>query len=235
MDTIRKVVIFISLLSSISAHLSVPSILVQEGQSAEISCLAKGSHDAYFWWKGESLHNSTEIASFVGGIPSSPTGSYKATENGTLIITKVSLSDEGKYICRVSSAFSDCNGVIMVYVQASIPDFALGIDLCDGDTSCVIQIAPPKSTKLICQATDASPSMELKWFNGSTEITKGIEFEDPVTAGTSRVISATLNVAPECAGSLICQAVDPKTKDDGGRFAHVQLELPGNCLYIIIC
>ncbi|PIK51672.1 hypothetical protein BSL78_11434 [Apostichopus japonicus] len=227
MDTIWIVVIFISLYSSNSAHPSVPSIVVHEGQSAEISCLAKGNHDAYFWWKGEYLHNSTEIASFVRGTPSGPSGSYKATENGTLFIKKVSLNDEGKYICRVLSELSDCNGEILVYVKASIPDFALDIDLCDGDASCVIQITPSKSTMLTCQATDASPSMELKWFNGSSEITEGIESESPVMTGTSRVISATLNVAPECTGSLICQAVDTKTKDVSGKFAHVQLQLPG--------
>lgn len=122
-----------------------------------------------------------------------------------------------------------------MFVSASIPGFSLGIDLCDGDASCVIQIQPSKSTKLTCTAIDASPPMELKWFNGSSEITEGIENKSQFMSGTSRVISATLNVAPECAGSLICQAVDPKTKDGGGRFAHIQLELPGNCLYIIIC
>ncbi|XP_071842766.1 uncharacterized protein [Apostichopus japonicus] len=117
-----------------------------------------------------------------------------------------------------------------MFVSASIPGFSLGIDLCDGDASCVIQIQPSKSTKLTCTATDASPSMELKWFNGSSEITEGIENKSPVMTGTSRIISATLYVAPECTGSLICQAVDHNAKDVSGRFALVQLQLPGSAI-----
>lgn len=80
--------------------------------------------------KSWRVYNSTEIASFVGGIPSGPPGSYKATENGTLIIKKVSLDDEGKYICRVLSELSDCNGEILVYVQGKFEPTFSGLYWC---------------------------------------------------------------------------------------------------------
>lgn len=98
----------------------IASIVVKEGEKAEISCLAKGSHEAYFWWKGDSLHNSTDIASFIGGIDIDDSKHYTATANGTLIIKNVSLKDEGKYICRVASEKSDCYGEIFLYVQGKL-------------------------------------------------------------------------------------------------------------------
>ncbi|PIK33423.1 hypothetical protein BSL78_29760, partial [Apostichopus japonicus] len=41
-----------------------------------------------------------------------------------------------------------------------------------------------------------------------------------------REISSTLDVAHPNPGSLTCQAVEPKGRNDNGRFAHVQLKMP---------
>lgn len=94
-----------------------PSVLLEEGRPAEIPCLTIGRHDAYIWMKGYSIENSTELASFIDGIASEDTSHFTVSENGTLLIEKVRLKDEGKYLCRASSEISDCTGEIMVYVQ----------------------------------------------------------------------------------------------------------------------
>lgn len=98
--------------------MGLASVLVEEGKMAEIFCVTNaGSQSEYFWRKGESLHNSTDIAFFISGFPTDDSGRFKVTQNGTLIVKKVTLDDEGKYICRVSSEESDCHGEVFVFVK----------------------------------------------------------------------------------------------------------------------
>ncbi|PIK42720.1 hypothetical protein BSL78_20444 [Apostichopus japonicus] len=193
---------------------------------AEISCVTNaGSQSEYFWRKGESLHNSTDIAFFISGFPTDDPGRFKVTQNGTLIVKKVALADEGKDICRVSSEESDCHGEVFVFVQAVLQDFQLTIENCEPENSCVISTESDKQTSLTCKATNASPSMKLKWFNGSHEVKDNIQ-ENSLTKGPSREISSTIRDVYKGRSPLKCQAVDFKTSNDDGMFAHVQFRTP---------
>ncbi|XP_071842831.1 uncharacterized protein [Apostichopus japonicus] len=204
------------------SDLSTASVVVKEGESAEISCMLKESNVAYFWLKGGSLENSTVVASFISGITiNDPDDPFTVTENGTLIIKKVSRNDEGNYICRVSSEEISCHGDVFVFVQAVLQDFQLTIEYCEPENSCVISTESTKPTSLTCKATNASPSMKLKWFNGSREIKDNIE-ENSLTKGTSIEISSTIKDVYKAPSTLTCQAVDFKTSNDDGMFAHVQ-------------
>lgn len=98
-------------------RLPEPSILLEEGGPAEIPCLIKGKHDAYIWMKGNSVENSTVIASIIDGTAGEDNWPFAVSENGTLLIEKVRLKDEGKYFCRASSVISECSGDVIVHVQ----------------------------------------------------------------------------------------------------------------------
>ncbi|XP_071842821.1 uncharacterized protein [Apostichopus japonicus] len=238
MDTSSSVLFFVGLLLRVSvavpAHswdesdLSMASVVVKEGESAEISCMLKESNVAYFWLKGGSLENSTVVASFISGRPTNdPDEPFTVTENGTLIIKTVSRTDEGKYICRVSSKEISCHGEVFVFVQAALQDFQLTIEYCEPENSCVISTESTKPTSLTCKATNASPSMKLKWFNGSREIKVNIE-ENSLTKETPREISSTIKDVYKASSTLTCQAVDFKTSNDDGMFAHVQFRTPAS-------
>lgn len=92
------------------------SVILEEGQSGNIFCNVNGI-GSYYWRKGDSVDNSTEVANIISGVPSEGDGSYSVNENGTLFIRSVVLEDEGKYFCRVASEETDCSGEVMIYVQ----------------------------------------------------------------------------------------------------------------------
>ncbi|XP_071841830.1 uncharacterized protein [Apostichopus japonicus] len=205
----------------------IGSVLLKEEQSAEISCMTRGTGD-YFWRKGETLYNSTLVASFTVGDVTDDSQPYSVTVNGTLHIKSVTLKDEGNYFCRVSSTESECYGEVKILVQASLRNFDLAIDRCDGENSCLLYLDPSQFTSLTCTAYNAPPLMTLKWFNGSKEITEGIQQNEILPQnGTSRDISSTVVAVYGHHASLTCQAVDPKRSNDDVRFAHAQVEMKG--------
>ncbi|XP_071842262.1 uncharacterized protein [Apostichopus japonicus] len=227
MDKALFLLILTTLLACISAsdvQVSMASVILEEGQTGNIFCNVNGI-GSYYWRKGNSFDNSTEVAYIISGVPSAGDGSYSVNENGTLFIRSVVLEDEGKYFCRVASEETDCYGEVMIYVQASLPNFVIGIDRCYTKHSCSVLIDSSQSASLTCIARNASCSMILKWFNGSTEITNHIRKNSSIVQGV-REISSTLDVAHGKKGSLTCQAVEPKGRNDNGRFANVQLEMP---------
>ncbi|PIK39315.1 hypothetical protein BSL78_23821 [Apostichopus japonicus] len=204
---------------------STTSVLLKEGQSAEISCMTRGTGD-FFWRKGETLYNSILVASFTVGDVSDDSQPYSVTVNGTLHVKSVTLKDEGNYFCRVSSTESECYGEVKILVQASLRNFDLAIDRCDRESSCLLYLDPSQFTSLTCTALNASPLMTLKWFNGSKEIIEGIQQNEILTQnGTSRDITSTVVAVYGHPASLTCQAVDPKRSNDDVRFAHAQVEM----------
>ncbi|PIK34278.1 hypothetical protein BSL78_28895, partial [Apostichopus japonicus] len=204
---------------------STASVLLKEGQSAAILCMTKGTGD-FFWWKGETLYNSTLVASFTAGEVSDNSQPYSVTANGTLHIRSVTLKDEGNYFCRVSSTENECYGEVKILVQASLRNFDLAIDRCDGESSCLLYLDPSQFTSLTCTALNAPPLMALKWFNGSKEITDGIKQNEILPPnGNSREITSTIAAVYGHPASLTCQAVDPKRSNDDVRFAHAQVDM----------
>ncbi|XP_071841823.1 uncharacterized protein [Apostichopus japonicus] len=211
--------------SDSEAGRTTASTLVKEGLSAEIFCMVEGT-GYYFWSKGESFHNSTLVASFTGGNGNKDNEPYVVTVHGTLFIRKVTLKDEGKYFCRFTSVENECHGKINVIVQASLSNFFLAIDRCDRESSCLLYLNPSQSISLTCTAHNAPPLMTLKWFNGSKEITEGIEQNEILPQnGNSREITSTVAAVYGHPASLTCQAVDPKRSNDDVRFAHAQVEM----------
>ncbi|XP_071843632.1 uncharacterized protein [Apostichopus japonicus] len=233
MSTLYVFVIIVTFSTSCSGYVvshsetdrSIASVILKEGQSAEISCMTKGTGD-YFWRKGETLYNSTLVASFTLGEVSDDSQPYSVTENGTLHIKSVTLKDEGNYFCRLSSTENECYGEVKILVQASLFNFDLTIDRCDRQSSCLLYLDPSQSTSMTCTALNAPPLMTLKWFNGSKEITEGIVQNEILPQnGNSREITSTVAAVYGRPASLTCQAVDPKRSNDDVRFAHAQVEM----------
>lgn len=76
--------------------------------------------------------------------------------------------------------------------------------------------------------------MDLKWFNGSREITDDIVLGSrEVQGGLSHDITSTLNIVDTHPSLLTCQAVDQKRRNDEGLFVNVQLKAPGELLYVV--
>ncbi|XP_071842654.1 uncharacterized protein [Apostichopus japonicus] len=232
MDSFCVLMIFACLFPKSSADIlsdsetgRTASTLVKEGLPAEIFCMVEGTGD-YFWSKGESFHNSTLVASFTGGNGNKDNEPYVVTVHGTLFIRKVTLKDEGKYFCRFTSVENECHGEINVVVRASLSNFFLAIDRCDRESSCLLYLNPSQSISLTCTAHNAPPLMTLKWFNGSKEITEGIEDNEILPQnGNAREITSTVAAVYGHPASLTCQAVDPKRSNDDVRFAHAQVEM----------
>ncbi|PIK35589.1 hypothetical protein BSL78_27590, partial [Apostichopus japonicus] len=217
----------VSLLPVVKAETLIASVLALEGDAAEIVCPTIESYESYFWRKGESINKSTAVASFVYGVPRAISEIYAVTANGTLCIQNVTLKDEGNYFCRGVSVLSSSTTNIMVYVQASLPNFELSIDQCGNESSCLRYIDLSKPIALICRAKNASPSMTLKWFNGSREIQSNITIvNNQKDAPPSTTIRSTIKAVYRTPVTLTCQAVDTKSRTDGGRLVNIRLEQP---------
>ncbi|XP_071841815.1 uncharacterized protein [Apostichopus japonicus] len=212
-------------ISDSEAGRTTASTLVKEGLPAEIFCMVEGTGD-YFWRKGESFDKSTLVASFTGDNANKDNEPYVVRVNGTLFIRNVTLKDEGKYFCRVTSVENECHGEVKVFVQASLRNFVLDIDACDNESSCLSYISPSQSISLTCTAYNAPPLMTLKWFNGSKEITEGIQQNEILPLnGNSRYITSTVTAVYGHPAILTCQAVDPKRSNDDVRFVHAQVKM----------
>ncbi|XP_071842653.1 uncharacterized protein [Apostichopus japonicus] len=213
------------LISDSEAGRTTASTIVKEGLPAEIFCMVEGT-GYYFWRKGESLHKSTLVASFTGDNAYKDNEPYAVTVNGALFIRNVTLNDEGKYFCRVTSEENECHGEVKVFVQASLRNFVLAIDHCDIESSCLLYISPSQSISLTCTAYNAPPLMTLKWFNGSKEITEGIQQNVILPQnGNPRYITSTVAAVYGHPAFLTCQAVDPKRSNDDVRFVHAQVNM----------
>ncbi|PIK45371.1 hypothetical protein BSL78_17792, partial [Apostichopus japonicus] len=220
----------------VKAETLIASVLALEGDSAEIVCPTIEKYDSYFWRKGDSIEDSTAVASFVYGVPRAISENYAVTADGTLCIQNVTLKDEGNYFCRGVSLKTSCTTNIIVNVQASLPNFELSIDQCGNESSCLRYIDLSKPIALICRAKNASPSMMLKWFNGSREIESSLAVVNRYQkdAPSSTTIISTIKAVYRTPISLTCQAVDTKSRTDGGRLVNIRLEQPGedtNCSF----
>ncbi|PIK40223.1 hypothetical protein BSL78_22930, partial [Apostichopus japonicus] len=108
----------------------------------------------------------------------------------------------------------------------SLRTFSLAIDRCDRESRCVLYLDPTQSISLTCTASNAPPSMTLKWFNGSKEITEGIIKNEIIRQNdNSRELTSRVSSVYGHPASLTCQAVDPKRSNDDVRFAHAQVEM----------
>ncbi|XP_071813559.1 uncharacterized protein [Apostichopus japonicus] len=217
-----------SLLPVLEAEPLIASVLALEGDSAEIVCPTIESYGSYFWRKGDSIHDSTTVASIVDGVHRADSKNYAVTANGTFFIKNVTLKDEGKYFCRGVSVKSSSTTNIMVYVQASPPNFELSIDHCGTESSCLRYINLSEPIELICRAKNASPSMMLKWFNGSREIESSLAVVKlyQKDAPSSTTIRSTIKAVYRTPITLTCQAVYTKSRADGGKFVNIRLEQP---------
>ncbi|XP_071813544.1 cell adhesion molecule 1-like [Apostichopus japonicus] len=216
----------LSLLPDVEAETLIASVLALEGDAVEIACPTLESYDSYFWRKGDSIHDSTEVASFVDDVPRADSKNYAVTANGTLSIKNVTTKDEGKYFCRGVTDISSSSVEILVQVQASLQNFELSIDHCNTETSCFRYINFSKLIELICIAINASPSMTLTWFNGSREIQSNITVDkyNQKDVPSSTMITSTLKAVYRTPVTLTCQAEDTKSKTNGGRFVNIRLE-----------
>ncbi|XP_071813553.1 cell adhesion molecule 1-like [Apostichopus japonicus] len=215
-----------SLLPVVEAEPLKPSVLALEGDAAEIVCPTIESYDSYFWRKGDSIYDSTAVASFVDGVPRADAKNYVVTANGTFFIKNVTIRDEGKYFCRGVSVLSSSTVEIIIHLQASLQNFDLSIDLCSTESSCLRYINLSEPIELICRAKNASPSVTLKWFNGSREIESNItvvKYNQKDVPSSSMIIS-TLKAVYRTPVTLTCQAVDTKCRTDGGKFVNIRLE-----------
>ncbi|XP_071813556.1 uncharacterized protein [Apostichopus japonicus] len=229
MDIILRILCMLfSLLPVVEAEPLKPSVLALEGDAAEIVCPTIESYESYFWRKGDSIEDSTAVASFVDGVHRADAKKYAVTANGTFFIKNVTTKDEGNYFCRGVSDISSSTVEIMVYVQASLQNFELSIDHCGTESSsCSPNIDLSKPIELICRGKNASPSVKLKWFNGSREIESNISVAkyDQKNAPSSTMIISTLKVVYRTPVTLTCQ-VEPKSRTDGCRFVNIRLEQP---------
>ncbi|XP_071813552.1 uncharacterized protein [Apostichopus japonicus] len=218
---------FSSLLPVVEAEPLKPSVIALEEDAAEIVCPTIESYESYFWRKGDSIEDSTAVASFVDGVPRADAKKYAVTANGTFFIKKVTLKDEGNYFCRGVSVSSSSTVEIIVHVQASLQNFELGIDHCSTESSsCSQSIDLSKPIELICRGKNASPSVTLKWFNGSREIESNItvvKYNQKDVPSSSMIIS-TIKAVYRTPVTLTCQAVDTKCRTDGGKFVNIRLE-----------
>lgn len=96
-----------------------PSLVLKEGLVGKIPCVVEGEADSFFWRKGELYNNSHEVASIVRGILDDTSENFTVAADGSLVIKKVSMSDEGRYYCRISSKESQCHGGLVVYVEGN--------------------------------------------------------------------------------------------------------------------
>ncbi|PIK51670.1 hypothetical protein BSL78_11432 [Apostichopus japonicus] len=204
-----------------------PSLLLKEGLIGKIPCVVTGQADSYFWRKGELYNNSREVASIVRGILDDTSENFTVAADGGLVIKNVSMSDEGRYYCRISSKESQCHGGLVVYVEAIRAKFALNIASCGNESSCTTYLEPSDIATFICSAKKVSASTKLKWFiNGSEEITDYISEETYGNLNEEDFIelSSTVRIRYERPTSLTCQAVDIERRNGLGRFAHIQLQ-----------
>lgn len=81
-----------------------PSLVLREGDTAEIPCLAKGQDDILTWTTG-----SGQIVTPITNDPDD-TDHFWVGPNGTLNIYNVMLEDEGNYYCRRVS--EDCDSAV---------------------------------------------------------------------------------------------------------------------------
>ncbi|PIK48638.1 hypothetical protein BSL78_14490 [Apostichopus japonicus] len=93
MDKALFLLILTTLLACISAsdvQVSMASVILEEGQTGNIFCNVNGI-GSYYWRKGNSFDNSTEVAYIISGVPSAGDGSYSEMKMGLCSLGALSL------------------------------------------------------------------------------------------------------------------------------------------------
>ncbi|XP_071843114.1 tyrosine-protein phosphatase non-receptor type substrate 1-like [Apostichopus japonicus] len=197
-----------------------PVFSIEKGGTAVVQCVPKGDETAYFWSKGEDFATSQSVASRVTGLPSPDSEKYLVNEEGSLVIYNVTLADEGIYHCRIVSENTNCRGAVSINVKVN--DFSFGIEQCEPNKCCSLQVEPSKETNLTCTAKGGPSSLSLKWFNGSKEITP--VYSEHSLNEESITVSETIKVPNEFGLLLTCKAIASEDGQACARLAHVRLE-----------
>ncbi|XP_071836640.1 uncharacterized protein [Apostichopus japonicus] len=205
---------------------SWPSIVIKEGETAEVPCLTSGEGDILMWRKGEFFNTSKYVISRADDNDAArePTGYSISPRHGNLLIANVTFEDEGRYYCRIASDKNDCNVGVSVYVQDR--HASIFLEECYPRRSCVI-LYTDESTSLTCKAQFVSGHTVLKWFDGSTEL-ESRSIISTQNGSNSINISSTLTDTFEEDTYLQCFAVDERIGFIEGMSASGGLKSDGD-------
>ncbi|KAJ8024526.1 hypothetical protein HOLleu_34459 [Holothuria leucospilota] len=178
-------------------------MVFDEGDTALVPCIKEANENDFFWSKGKWYDNGTNIAYIARGIPSE-SNKYDVDSDGTLVIRRISLADEGNYFCRILSDSTESYVGVRIYVRVSVEAIDIAIEGCNSSSSCVKVLEPSLESQLTCTANMISESMTLKWYNGTKEIVGDVHV--PESVGQKVKITNVIKFILEVESHLTCQA-----------------------------
>eukprot|EP00057_Strongylocentrotus_purpuratus_P024838 XP_011679312.1 PREDICTED: uncharacterized protein LOC105445462 [Strongylocentrotus purpuratus] len=207
---------------------------VQKGDSVVLTCRFRGTPLAVYWKKGDDPRSAPNLVSWiptddVTGLCEGvrPCQLMEMNENRSLVIKRVSIAEQGRYICRVSSYKK---GLIHNFTDIRIfstPEEPYPIiKQCDNDSTQVCSISTNESINITCSATNFYPDLDLFFLHGSQKMTDIGSTEltnDDGTKNKSISIKASASKMP-----YICVASDiPGSKNQKAATIFVNLPVIG--------
>ncbi|XP_063959202.1 hemicentin-2-like [Lytechinus pictus] len=181
---------------------------VRIGDRAVLTCQFRGSPMAVSWKKGDDPRNSPNL---VSRVPSDDvTGKCERrrvcdimgmNENYSLIIKEVSISEQGRYICRVSNYkgniihnFTD----VSLYAPPKEPYPV--IDGCTNNVSSVsnsetCSVLANRTINLTCSVTNYYPDIELFFLHGTRQLTT-INKKEQTNIDSTKNMSISIEASP---------------------------------------
>ncbi|XP_011683198.1 uncharacterized protein LOC105447153 [Strongylocentrotus purpuratus] len=204
---------------------------VRIGDSVVLTCQFRGTPLAVYWKKGDDPRTAPNLVSWiptddVTGLCEGerPCQVMEMNEDRSLAIKEVSIAEEGRYICRVSSYRG-----ILIHNFTDIRLFSIPeepypiIKQCANDSSQICSISASESITITCLATSFYPDLDLFFLHGSQKM-KDIGSTELTnhdgTKNKSISIKASASNTP-----YICVASDiPGSKDQ--RAATIMVNSP---------
>lgn len=199
-----------------------PALYFKNGETATVPCTPRGEADAYFWRKGESYNVSEVVAYNTRGFITNST-KYRVLSDGYLIIHDFSISDQGRYFCRILSDTNECYGTVNIYLKVSKEELNISIVQCRPLPSCEIKLKRSSTYNVTCLANLLSPTMELIWSNGSEAFLHTPSVIMDIDSPQS-TISSTIMLTYTTASYITCKAINGNVEDNVAGLLLVDLD-----------
>ncbi|XP_071842668.1 uncharacterized protein [Apostichopus japonicus] len=198
---------------------SLQMFVFEKGETGHIPCIIRGESQAYFWKIGKTFQDSKPLATFIhdksNKFANETFGKHTVLEDGTLVIYRMTYTDEGNYHCRVATESSKYYSSVAVFLKAFRNGSTFGIAGCESNSNCRLHT---KVGSLTCEAAFVSSQLRLRWLNNSIELES---YEKTMTNDDDSFnVSSTFSVNDESPSILICEAYGEAMESQ-----HILIEL----------